>query len=78
MQETAEKLMAAEKVKAVAEETYRIVDLKYKSQMATTAELLEANEKLYGAQLLYTSSVFDYNVAVAELACWAGKGLEEK
>ena len=77
VQETAEKLMAAEKVKAVAEETYRIVDLKYKSQMATTAELLEANEKLYGHSFC-TSSVFDYNVAVAELACWAGKGLEEK
>lgn len=76
--ETAEKLMAAEKVKKMAQETYRIVDLKHKSQVATTAELLEANERLYGAELLYTSSVFNYNVAVAELECWAGKGLEEK
>jgi outer membrane protein TolC len=78
VQEASQKLASAEKIKAAAEETYRIVDLKYKSQMATTAELLEANEKLYGAQLLYTSSVFDYNVAVAELECWAGKGLEER
>lgn len=76
--ETAEKLMAAEKVKKMAQETYRIVDLKHKSQVATTAELLEANEKLYNAELLYTSSVFNYNVAVAELECWAGKGLEEE
>ena len=44
VQETAEKLMAAEKVKALAEETYRIVDLKYKSQMASTTEVLEAKE----------------------------------
>ena len=76
--ETAEKLMAAEKVKKMAQETYRIVDLKHKSQVATTAELLEANEKLYNAELLYTSSVFNYNVAVAELEYWAGKGLEEE
>lgn len=78
VEETAEKLMAAEKVKKMAQETYRIVDLKHKSQVATTAELLEANEKLYNAELLYTSSVFNYNVAVAELECWAGKGLEEE
>lgn len=78
LEETAEKLMTAEKVRAAAQETYRIVDLKHKSQMATTAELLEANEKLYGAELLYTSSVFNYNVASAELECWAGKGLEEE
>lgn len=78
LQEAAEKLKAAEKVKNLARESYRITELKYKSQMATTAEFLEAGEKLYGAELMYTASVFDYNVASAELANWAGKGLEEK
>lgn len=77
LQEAGEKLRAAEKVKNLAQESYRIVELKYKSQMATTAELLEAGEKLYGAELMYTASVFDYNVAKAELANWAGKGLDE-
>lgn len=77
VEETAEKLMVAEKVKNMMQETYRIVELKHKSQMVTTAELLEANEKLYGAELLYTSSVFNYNVARSELECWSGKGLED-
>lgn len=75
-EQSSEKLNYAEKVKAMTQETYRITQLKYKSQMATTAELLEMGEKLHQAELLYTSSVFDYNVAKAELENWAGKGLE--
>lgn len=71
-----ESLKASEKVRKMAEETYRIADLKQKNQVATTADVLEAMEKLNKAELLYTSSVYNYNVAVAELDNWAGKGLE--
>ncbi|HHY03647.1 MAG TPA: TolC family protein [Thermoanaerobacterales bacterium] len=75
-QETAEKLDTVEKLKQQCAEAYRITELKYKYKTATTAELLEAQEKLNQAELAYTSAVFDYNVAVAELENWAGKGLE--
>lgn len=71
-----ESLKASEKVKKMAKETYRITDLKQKNQVATTADVLEAMEKLNQAELLYTSSVYNYNVAVAELDNWAGKELE--
>lgn len=74
--EMAEKLKSAEKVKSAAMESYRIMDLKYKSQVSTIAELLEAHENLNKAELLYISSVFNYNVSKAELENWAGKGLE--
>lgn len=74
--ESIESLKAAEKMKKMAEETYRIADLKQKNQVATTADVLEAMESLNKAELLYTSSVYNYNVAVAELNNWAGKGLE--
>ncbi|HHW01859.1 MAG TPA: TolC family protein [Thermoanaerobacterales bacterium] len=74
--EAAEKLKAAQKAKETAEEAYRITELKYKSQIATMADVLSAMENLGQAELLYTSSVFDYNVARAQLDNWAGKGLE--
>ncbi|WP_157081653.1 TolC family protein [Fervidicola ferrireducens] len=74
--EAAEKLKAAQKAKETAQEVYRITELKYKSQAATMAEVLQAMENLRQAELLYTASVFDYNVARAQLDNWAGKGLE--
>jgi len=74
--EAAEKLKSAEKTKETAQEVYRITDLKYKSQVATMAEVLQAMENLRQAELLYTASVFDYNVARAQLDNLAGKGLE--
>jgi hypothetical protein len=74
--EAAEKLKSAEKAKETAQEVYRITELKYKSQVATMAEVLQAMENLRQAELAYTSAVFDYNVARAQLDNWAGKGLE--
>lgn len=74
--EAMEQLKAAEKKKQYAAEVYRIADLKYKSQVATMTEVLEALETLNKAELAYTAAVFDYNVAKAELDNWAGKGLE--
>lgn len=76
VKEAAEKLKSAEKAKEAAQEIYRITVLKYKSQVATMAEVLQAMENLRQAELLYTSAVFDYNVARAQLDNWAGKGLE--
>ena len=69
-----EKLDTVEKLKQQCAEAYRITELKYKYKTATTAELLEAQEKLNQAELAYTSAVFDYNVAVAELRIGLVKG----
>ncbi|MCR4430485.1 MAG: TolC family protein [Tepidanaerobacteraceae bacterium] len=74
--EAAAKLKAAQKAKEAAEEAYRVMELKYKSQMVTMADVLSAMENLGQAELAYTSAVFDYNVAGARLDNWAGKGLE--
>ncbi|MDI3481102.1 MAG: hypothetical protein PWQ97_757 [Tepidanaerobacteraceae bacterium] len=74
--EAAGKLKSAQKIKEAAEEAYRITELRYKSQVATMADVLSAMENLGQAELAYTSAVFDYNVARAKLYNWAGKGLE--
>lgn len=74
--EAAEKLKASQKVKESAQEVYRMTDLRYKSQMSTMVEVLQSMENLKQAELSYTSAVFDYNVARAQLDNLAGKGLE--
>lgn len=75
--DTAEKLTAAGKMKEMAAESYRVVDLKYKNQMATLTEVLESLSILNKAEMGYSAAVHNYNVACAELDNWAGKGLED-
>jgi len=74
--EAAERLKASQKAKESAQEVYRMTDLRYKSQISTMVEVLQSMENLKQAELSYTSAVFDYNVARAQLDNLAGKGLE--
>ena len=75
VEEAAKKLEAATKFKETAQESYRITELMAKSQVATIIDVLAAQEKLYQAELAYSSAVLDYNIAKAELDNWVGKEL---
>jgi outer membrane protein TolC len=75
--EAMEKLKASENMKNAALESHRIIVLKHKSQVATMADVLVSMDKLTKAEMAYTSSVYNFNVAKAEFDNWAGVGLEK-
>ena len=65
--------MVAEKAVGQAEENYRINQERYKEQVATSTEVLDALTLLDRAQVNYYTALSDFNIARARLQKATGR-----
>ncbi|WP_167568907.1 stalk domain-containing protein [Brevibacillus migulae] len=66
-------LESYEKAKAAAEENYRLSMLRYENGMATTLEVLQADEELSNRANQHRSAVYQYNLAIISFDNAIGK-----
>lgn len=67
VRETEKRIGVAEKAIEQAEENYRINQERYKEQVATSADVIDAQTLLTRTKSDYYNALSDYNIAIAEL-----------
>jgi outer membrane protein len=72
MNSAQERVAAAEKEVAQAEEAYRIAVVRYNAGVSIGVEILDAQAALTAARSDYARAVYDYNVAAAQLELAVG------
>jgi len=73
LEEAQKRLTATEETIQQAEENYRVTDEKFKQNMATNTDLLDANTMLTQAKINHITALADYKVALAKLDKVIGK-----
>ncbi len=68
-----DRLRVAQKAVALAEENYRLNVARYQEQLATSTDVLDAEEMLTRARVDYVNALADYHLAEAYLAYTTGK-----
>lgn len=72
LREAEKQIAAAQKAGEQAEENYRIVQERYKEQVATSIDVIDAQTVLFRAKADYTSALSDYNIGMARLNRYMG------
>ncbi len=67
LKESAKRLQASEDAIKQAEENYRVTDEKFKQNMATNTDLLDANTMLTQAKINHINALADYKIMQAKL-----------
>lgn len=67
LKEAERNIPVAQKTIQSAEENFRISEVRYKEQVATSLELFDAQTLLTQAQVNYYRALYDYNLALAQL-----------
>jgi outer membrane protein TolC len=67
LRETEKQILTADKSIEQAEENFRIVNERYKEQMVTTMDIIDAQTLLLRAKSDYTNALGDYNIGKARL-----------
>ncbi len=70
LEESAENISVSRKAVEQAEENYRLNEERYLAQVATSAEVLDAQTLLARSRISYYNAIYDYNLAQASLR-WA-------
>jgi outer membrane protein TolC len=73
LEEAQKRLTATEEAIQQAEENYRVTDEKFKQNMATNTDLLDANTMLTQAKINHITALADYKVALAKFDKVIGK-----
>lgn len=76
LEESAENIGVSQKAVAQAEENYRLNEERYLAQVATSAEVLDAQTLLARSRISYYNAIYDYNQAQASLR-WASGTLTD-